>query len=152
MLKSRTMTLLSHLAPSPLYHALVPSPAPQRWATRPPRLYRLWSPIPRIQTLNIWPCQVRPLVHNNPWMTDKQISEVDLLFLSTLDCCHLFCNMVFSHNCAVHHYSCHEYIYYNHFTPSPTAEYTYGGHGGWGGASYPSHQAASSSQGHFSER
>lgn len=32
------------------------------------------------------------------------------------------------------------------------AEYTYGSHGGWGGASYPSHQTASSSQGHFSER
>uniref|UniRef100_A0AAQ5Y6X7 RING-type E3 ubiquitin transferase n=1 Tax=Amphiprion ocellaris TaxID=80972 RepID=A0AAQ5Y6X7_AMPOC len=28
-------------------------------------------------------------------------------------------------------------------------EYTYGSHGGWGGASYPSHQTASSSQGHF---
>ncbi|XP_078119868.1 roquin-1 isoform X3 [Sander vitreus] len=33
-----------------------------------------------------------------------------------------------------------------------SAEYTYGSHGGWGGASYPSHQTASSSQGHFSER
>lgn len=32
------------------------------------------------------------------------------------------------------------------------AEYPYGSHGGWGGASYPSHQTASSSQGHFSER
>ncbi|XP_039671345.1 roquin-1 isoform X3 [Perca fluviatilis] len=32
------------------------------------------------------------------------------------------------------------------------SEYTYGSHGGWGGASYPSHQTASSSQGHFSER
>ncbi|XP_068196956.1 roquin-1 isoform X1 [Antennarius striatus] len=32
------------------------------------------------------------------------------------------------------------------------AEYTYGNHGAWGGASYPSHQTASSSQGHFSER
>uniref|UniRef100_A0A667WCY0 RING-type E3 ubiquitin transferase n=1 Tax=Myripristis murdjan TaxID=586833 RepID=A0A667WCY0_9TELE len=32
------------------------------------------------------------------------------------------------------------------------AEYSYGNHGGWGGASYPSHQTASSSQGHFSER
>ncbi|CAJ1072181.1 roquin-1 isoform X1 [Xyrichtys novacula] len=32
------------------------------------------------------------------------------------------------------------------------AEYTYGNQGGWGGASYPSHHAASSSQGHFSER
>ncbi|KAM6918757.1 roquin-1 isoform 1-T2 [Xenentodon cancila] len=32
------------------------------------------------------------------------------------------------------------------------AEYSYGSHGGWGGPSYPSHQAASSSQGHFSER
>uniref|UniRef100_A0A8C4DJA7 RING-type E3 ubiquitin transferase n=1 Tax=Dicentrarchus labrax TaxID=13489 RepID=A0A8C4DJA7_DICLA len=31
-------------------------------------------------------------------------------------------------------------------------EYTYGSHVGWGGASYPSHQTASSSQGHFSER
>ncbi|XP_047444597.1 roquin-1 [Mugil cephalus] len=31
-------------------------------------------------------------------------------------------------------------------------EYTYGNHGGWGGASYPSHQTAASSQGHFSER
>uniref|UniRef100_A0A4W6E3D0 RING-type E3 ubiquitin transferase n=1 Tax=Lates calcarifer TaxID=8187 RepID=A0A4W6E3D0_LATCA len=31
-------------------------------------------------------------------------------------------------------------------------EYSYGSHGGWGGASYPSHQTASSSQGHFSER
>uniref|UniRef100_A0A671XN78 RING-type E3 ubiquitin transferase n=1 Tax=Sparus aurata TaxID=8175 RepID=A0A671XN78_SPAAU len=31
-------------------------------------------------------------------------------------------------------------------------EYTYGGHVGWGGASYPSHQAASASQGHLSER
>lgn len=29
------------------------------------------------------------------------------------------------------------------------AEYTYGSHVGWGGASYSSHQAASSSQGHF---
>lgn len=28
-------------------------------------------------------------------------------------------------------------------------EYSYGSHGGWGGASYPSHQTASSSQGHF---
>ncbi|XP_061588214.1 roquin-1 isoform X2 [Cololabis saira] len=33
-----------------------------------------------------------------------------------------------------------------------SAEYSYGSHGGWGGPSYPSHQAASSSQGHFSER
>lgn len=32
------------------------------------------------------------------------------------------------------------------------AEYTYGSHGGWGGASYQSHPTASSSQGHFSER
>ncbi|CAB1325961.1 unnamed protein product, partial [Coregonus sp. 'balchen'] len=32
------------------------------------------------------------------------------------------------------------------------AEYSYGNHGGWGGASYPSHQTGSSSQGHFSER
>lgn len=32
------------------------------------------------------------------------------------------------------------------------SEYAYGGHGGWGGASYPPHQTASSSQGHFSER
>ncbi|XP_058503579.1 roquin-1 isoform X2 [Solea solea] len=32
------------------------------------------------------------------------------------------------------------------------AEYTYGSHGGWGGAAYPSHQTATSSQGHFSER
>ncbi|XP_026004547.1 roquin-1 isoform X1 [Astatotilapia calliptera] len=32
------------------------------------------------------------------------------------------------------------------------AEYTYGSHGGWGGTSYPTHQNASSSQGHFSER
>ncbi|XP_071346508.1 roquin-1 isoform X1 [Trachinotus anak] len=32
------------------------------------------------------------------------------------------------------------------------AEYTYGSHGGWGGASYPSHQSAASSQGHFNER
>ncbi|XP_071781210.2 roquin-1 isoform X1 [Centroberyx gerrardi] len=32
------------------------------------------------------------------------------------------------------------------------AEYSYGNHGGWGGTSYPSHQTASSSQGHFSER
>ncbi|XP_019117662.1 roquin-1 isoform X2 [Larimichthys crocea] len=32
------------------------------------------------------------------------------------------------------------------------SEYTYGSHAGWGGASYPSHQAASSSQGHFNER
>ncbi|XP_034468938.1 roquin-1b isoform X1 [Hippoglossus hippoglossus] len=32
------------------------------------------------------------------------------------------------------------------------AEYSYGSHGGWGGASYPSHQTGSSSQGHFSER
>lgn len=32
------------------------------------------------------------------------------------------------------------------------SEYTYGSQGGWGGSSYPSHQAASSSQGHFSER
>ncbi|XP_038145249.1 roquin-1 isoform X1 [Cyprinodon tularosa] len=31
-------------------------------------------------------------------------------------------------------------------------EYSYGSHGGWGGASYPSHQTASSSQGHFIER
>uniref|UniRef100_A0AAX7SIS3 RING-type E3 ubiquitin transferase n=1 Tax=Astatotilapia calliptera TaxID=8154 RepID=A0AAX7SIS3_ASTCA len=31
-------------------------------------------------------------------------------------------------------------------------EYTYGSHGGWGGTSYPTHQNASSSQGHFSER
>ncbi|XP_028986775.1 roquin-1 isoform X2 [Betta splendens] len=29
------------------------------------------------------------------------------------------------------------------------AEYNYGSHGGWGGTSYPSHQTASSSQGHF---
>ncbi|XP_060900597.1 roquin-1 isoform X4 [Labrus mixtus] len=33
-----------------------------------------------------------------------------------------------------------------------SAEYTYGSQGGWAGAPYPSHQAASSSQGHFSER
>ncbi|KAL0966615.1 hypothetical protein UPYG_G00297470 [Umbra pygmaea] len=33
-----------------------------------------------------------------------------------------------------------------------TAEYSYGNHGGWGGASYPSHQSGSSSQGHFSDR
>uniref|UniRef100_A0A4W5PG39 RING-type E3 ubiquitin transferase n=1 Tax=Hucho hucho TaxID=62062 RepID=A0A4W5PG39_9TELE len=32
------------------------------------------------------------------------------------------------------------------------ASYSYGNHGGWGGASYPSHQTVSSSQGHFSER
>ncbi|XP_021468683.2 roquin-1 [Oncorhynchus mykiss] len=32
------------------------------------------------------------------------------------------------------------------------AEYSYENHGGWGGASYPSHQTVSSSQGHFSER
>ncbi|KAM3866472.1 roquin-1 [Diretmus argenteus] len=32
------------------------------------------------------------------------------------------------------------------------AEYSYGNHGGWSGASYPSHQTASSSQGHFNER
>ncbi|XP_029971406.1 roquin-1 isoform X1 [Salarias fasciatus] len=32
------------------------------------------------------------------------------------------------------------------------AEYNYGSHVGWGGASYPSHPAASPSQGHFSER
>ncbi|KAM9322141.1 roquin-1 [Pholidichthys leucotaenia] len=31
-------------------------------------------------------------------------------------------------------------------------ECTYGNHGGWGVVSYPSHQTASSSQGHFSER
>ncbi|XP_061878827.1 roquin-1 isoform X1 [Entelurus aequoreus] len=31
-------------------------------------------------------------------------------------------------------------------------EYTYGSHPGWGGASYPSHQTSSSSQGSFSER
>lgn len=31
-------------------------------------------------------------------------------------------------------------------------EYTYGSQPAWGGASYPSHQTASSSQGHFSER
>uniref|UniRef100_A0A6Q2Y2I0 RING-type E3 ubiquitin transferase n=1 Tax=Esox lucius TaxID=8010 RepID=A0A6Q2Y2I0_ESOLU len=31
-------------------------------------------------------------------------------------------------------------------------EYSYGNHGTWGGASYPSHQTGSSSQGHFSER
>uniref|UniRef100_A0A8C2ZYJ4 RING-type E3 ubiquitin transferase n=1 Tax=Cyclopterus lumpus TaxID=8103 RepID=A0A8C2ZYJ4_CYCLU len=37
-------------------------------------------------------------------------------------------------------------------TPQNPTEYTYGSHGGWGGASYPSHQTASSSQGHFSER
>ncbi|KAK6302509.1 hypothetical protein J4Q44_G00268640 [Coregonus suidteri] len=37
--------------------------------------------------------------------------------------------------------------------PKPmAAEYSYGNHGGWGGASYPSHQTGSSSQGHFSER
>uniref|UniRef100_G3PL20 RING-type E3 ubiquitin transferase n=1 Tax=Gasterosteus aculeatus aculeatus TaxID=481459 RepID=G3PL20_GASAC len=35
------------------------------------------------------------------------------------------------------------------FSTSPTAEYAYGSHGGWGGASYPSHQTASSAQGHF---
>ncbi|XP_072297541.1 roquin-1 [Eucyclogobius newberryi] len=29
------------------------------------------------------------------------------------------------------------------------SEYSYGSHGGWGGASYPSHQTTSSSQGHF---
>ncbi|KAK2822370.1 hypothetical protein Q5P01_022435 [Channa striata] len=34
----------------------------------------------------------------------------------------------------------------------PMPEYTYGSHGGWAGASYTSHQTASSSQGHFSER
>uniref|UniRef100_A0A3Q3GCF0 RING-type E3 ubiquitin transferase n=1 Tax=Labrus bergylta TaxID=56723 RepID=A0A3Q3GCF0_9LABR len=43
-------------------------------------------------------------------------------------------------------------ISHHFFTTSPTAEYTYGSQGGWAGASYPSHQAASSSQGHFSER
>ncbi|XP_038820060.1 roquin-1-like [Salvelinus namaycush] len=32
------------------------------------------------------------------------------------------------------------------------AEFSYGHHGGWGGASYPSHQTGSSSQGHFSEK
>uniref|UniRef100_A0A7N6B7V4 RING-type E3 ubiquitin transferase n=1 Tax=Anabas testudineus TaxID=64144 RepID=A0A7N6B7V4_ANATE len=32
------------------------------------------------------------------------------------------------------------------------AEYAYESHGGWGGAPYPSHQTASSSQGHFNER
>ncbi|XP_034039596.1 roquin-1b [Thalassophryne amazonica] len=32
------------------------------------------------------------------------------------------------------------------------AEYSYVSHGAWGGTSYPSHQTASSSQGHFSER
>lgn len=31
-------------------------------------------------------------------------------------------------------------------------EYTYGSHVGWGGASYPSHPTAASTQGHFSER
>uniref|UniRef100_A0A8C7LHY3 RING-type E3 ubiquitin transferase n=1 Tax=Oncorhynchus kisutch TaxID=8019 RepID=A0A8C7LHY3_ONCKI len=31
-------------------------------------------------------------------------------------------------------------------------EFSYGHHGGWGGASYPSHQTGSSSQGHFSEK
>ncbi|MEQ2162455.1 hypothetical protein GOODEAATRI_019935 [Goodea atripinnis] len=31
-------------------------------------------------------------------------------------------------------------------------DYSYGSHGGWGGASYPSHQIAPSSQGHFIER
>ncbi|KAM4727589.1 roquin-1 isoform 2-T2 [Anableps anableps] len=31
-------------------------------------------------------------------------------------------------------------------------DYSYGNHGGWTGASYPTHQAASSSQGHFVER
>ncbi|XP_026168674.1 roquin-1 isoform X2 [Mastacembelus armatus] len=37
--------------------------------------------------------------------------------------------------------------------PMVMPEYTYGSHhGGWGGTSYPSHQTASSSQGHFSER
>lgn len=32
------------------------------------------------------------------------------------------------------------------------SDYSYGSHGGWAGASYPSHQTASSSQGHFIER
>uniref|UniRef100_A0A8C7UVX4 RING-type E3 ubiquitin transferase n=1 Tax=Oncorhynchus mykiss TaxID=8022 RepID=A0A8C7UVX4_ONCMY len=32
------------------------------------------------------------------------------------------------------------------------AEFSYGHHGGWGGASYPSHQTGFSSQGHFSEK
>uniref|UniRef100_A0A3B5ACI6 RING-type E3 ubiquitin transferase n=1 Tax=Stegastes partitus TaxID=144197 RepID=A0A3B5ACI6_9TELE len=36
--------------------------------------------------------------------------------------------------------------------PNSKHMYTYGSHGGWGGASYPSHQTASSSQGHFTER
>uniref|UniRef100_A0A674DUK0 RING-type E3 ubiquitin transferase n=1 Tax=Salmo trutta TaxID=8032 RepID=A0A674DUK0_SALTR len=36
--------------------------------------------------------------------------------------------------------------------PKHMAEFSYGHHGGWGSASYPSHQTGSSSQGHFSEK
>uniref|UniRef100_A0A8C7UZZ7 RING-type E3 ubiquitin transferase n=1 Tax=Oncorhynchus mykiss TaxID=8022 RepID=A0A8C7UZZ7_ONCMY len=35
---------------------------------------------------------------------------------------------------------------------SGLTEFSYGHHGGWGGASYPSHQTGFSSQGHFSEK
>lgn len=72
--KSRTMTLSSHLAPSPLYHALVQSPAPQRQAIRLLALYRPWLPLSRIQTLNTWPCQVKDNVHIN----DSVVSYADL--------------------------------------------------------------------------
>lgn len=37
------------------------------------------------------------------------------------------------------------------FCLPPTADYTYGNHGGWGAAPYPQHQNMTS-QGHFSER
>uniref|UniRef100_A0A669BU18 RING-type E3 ubiquitin transferase n=1 Tax=Oreochromis niloticus TaxID=8128 RepID=A0A669BU18_ORENI len=39
-----------------------------------------------------------------------------------------------------------------HMAMPGKTEYTYGSHGGWGGTSYPTHQNASSSQGHFSDR
>lgn len=42
---------------------------------------------------------------------------------------------------------CDEHVF--HLITFPPAEYSYGSHGGWGGASYPTHSTASSSQGHF---
>lgn len=43
-------------------------------------------------------------------------------------------------------------IFVFYFSIIPAADYSYGSHRGWAGASYPSHQTASSSQGHFIER